>query len=625
MHIIIKNLLGEEFIFEVEPTDTVEEVKNQILKETTIPPDVQRLFFKGIELEDSKQLSFYNIEDKCLIYLILRLRGGGGIDKIKKEIQKFLIEKEDETKSSNQSKKEKDIIPSNNIILNEEEENNIESSNIINQSNINHINISTSNISITKKDELNEIKDEIDEKKELDNETLFSTKYLKRNELNVNLIHFDLNMTNYENYIYYNDFCVDVVGGFHAIDDLSILQNYLDKIKDKEIPFIVISSGTSGKEVIKICLKYQFIKEVIIFCKHYNYNEHYITEYPGYVKKVFTKRKDVYEYIKTFGEDRYKNGIKKYLDENKYIFSLEEINMDRQIQQCPLITSYQYDRCYFLIHKVYSDFFGDINFRYEKSMFEKKNLCKVVEYLSHLNFENENEKNNMINKFNNLANLDRNDQFIEKSIREYTSESNFCYLFNRVMRNFEKGLISFAYYMGPFLYGLNKYVNEHPEFAMSKKMKLYRIIKCSKLDFYQYKLNLGHIICFTSLTSTSSTPIKFKPSKLSQKTNENADEMMVIKMIFTYYHQKGNKSPGIIIEDKKLKDGSYLSCHPNEKEVLLFPFTFAKINKIKSTTENKAKIYIVELEIINRKSYIEYALKNDFENRILFYKLEQKK
>ena len=113
--------------------------------------------------------------------------------------------------------------------------------------------------------------------------------------------------------------------------------------------------------------------------------------------------------------------------------------------------------------------------------------------------------------------------------------------------------------------------------------------------------------------------------KLSQKTNENADEMMVIKMIFTYYHQKGNKSPGIIIEDKKLKDGSYLSCHPNEKEVLLFPFTFAKINKIKSTTENKAKIYIVELEIINRKSYIEYALKNDFENRILFYKLEQKK
>ena len=37
------------------------------------------------------------------------------------------------------------------------------------------------------------------------------------------------------------------------------------------------------------------------------------------------------------------------------------------------------------------------------------------------------------------------------------------------MRNFEKGLISFAYYMGPLLYGLNKYVKENPNFAISKK------------------------------------------------------------------------------------------------------------------------------------------------------------
>ena len=79
-------------------------------------------------------------------------------------------------------------------------------------------------------------------------------------------------MTNKENYKYFNHLKVDVVGGFHSTDDLNILKNYLDKIKDKNIPFIVISSGTSGKDVIKICLKYQFVKEVIIFCRHYNYN-----------------------------------------------------------------------------------------------------------------------------------------------------------------------------------------------------------------------------------------------------------------------------------------------------------------------------------------------------------------
>jgi len=257
-------------------------------------------------------------------------------------------------------------------------------------------------------------------------------------------------------------------------------------------------------------------------------------------------------------------------------------------------------------------------------LFKNKNLNKIIEYLNQIKFEDEKDRSILINKFNNLVNLETNNIFIEKSIREYTSESIFCYLLNRVMRNFEKGLISFAYFMGPFLYGLNKYIKDNPTFAISKTMKLYRVIKCSKLDFYQYKLNYGHIICLTSLTSTSSAKIKFKPSQLSQKTNKNLDDMIGIKMIFNYIHKKGNISPGIIIENKKLKNGTYLSCHPEEKEVILFPFTFAKITDIKSETEKGFKIYKIKLDIINRQSYIEYTLKNDFENRILFSKLEGK-
>ena len=41
-----------------------------------------------------------------------------------------------------------------------------------------------------------------------------------------------------------------------------------------------------------------------------------------------------------------------------------------------------------------------------------------------------------------------------------------------MMRNFEAGLISLSYFMGPFLYGLNKYVKENTEFAMSHDMTL---------------------------------------------------------------------------------------------------------------------------------------------------------
>jgi len=75
---------------------------------------------------------------------------------------------------------------------------------------------------------------------------------------------------------------------------------------------------------------------------------------------------------------------------------------------------------------------------------------------------------------------------------------------------------------------------------------------------------------------------------------------------------------------KFLEDGTYLSSNPKEKEVILFPFTFAKITNIKAGTENGFLLYTIKLDIINRKSYIEYTLKNDFEKRMLFSELEEK-
>ena len=182
-----------------------------------------------------------------------------------------------------------------------------------------------------------------------------------------------------------------------------------------------------------------------------------------------------------------------------------------------------------------------------------------------------------------------------------------------------------AYFMGPFLFGLNKYVKDNPSFAFSKNMTLYRNIKCKKIDFYLYKLNLNHIICFPSITSTSSKPLDFEPSDLANNINNiNQDniEIMKIKMIFNYKYNNENKSPGIIIENKKGHDGQYISKYSDENEVILFPFTFAKIVKIDSGIENGNEIQIIYLDIINRKTYIEYALRDNVKERFLFNKLE---
>ena len=187
-------------------------------------------------------------------------------------------------------------------------------------------------------------------------------------------------MTNPENYRYYNNFKVDVVGGFLAMDNLDIFKKYLEVIKNKNIPFIVISSGSSGKDVIPICKQFSFVKEVIIFCGNYKYNEHYLKEYPNYVKKVFTSIQDVYNYIKLFGKEKYKQGIQNFIELDKFIFSPEDIKMNKQLEQCPVISAYEYDKCYFLIHRAYAHFFEDINDKSKNVTFTetKFNIITII-------------------------------------------------------------------------------------------------------------------------------------------------------------------------------------------------------------------------------------------------------
>ena len=451
----------------------------------------------------------------------------------------------------------------------------------------------------------------------------FDLSLLNREPLYVNLIHFDTNMTNKENYKYYTKFKADVVGGFFAMDNIEIFKKYLEAINKKNIPFIIISSGTSGKDIIPICKKYSFIKEVIIFCKETKNHEHLLKEFPNYVKKIFTKISQVYEYIKSFGQkgNIYQQGINDFKKSNTFIFSLEDIKMNKQLQQCPVISAYEYDSCYFLVHRTYAHFFGEIDKDKNNVKFTSQYFDIIKAYINKLDIIDNKEKQNLIAKFESLINKEN---FVELSIYKYTEESSFCYLFNRAMRNFESGLISLAYYMGPFLYGLNKYVKENPKnFSFNQTMDLYRVIQCSIFDFYLYKLNLNHIICFPSITSTSSVKSQFTPTSQSKNLNNNginSNDMLNVRMIFHYKHEAGNISPGIIVKDNKTKDGKQMSRFPTENEVILFPFTFARITKIKEISNNKE--FEIYFDIINRKKYIEITLKNDVKNRIKFCELD---
>ena len=116
MKIFVQIIKGKNITLEVEPSDSILNIKEKIQDKEGIPTSEQKLFFNGILLEDQKALSYYYIKKESTLHLITLSIDFSNIIFVKKvdgSAFTLMVELSDTIKSIKEKIEEKEGIPQN--------------------------------------------------------------------------------------------------------------------------------------------------------------------------------------------------------------------------------------------------------------------------------------------------------------------------------------------------------------------------------------------------------------------------------------------------------------------------------------------------------------------------------
>ena len=408
-------------------------------------------------------------------------------------------------------------------------------------------------------------------------------KEIEVKKLKINLIFYYKNDSNNkeskENTDIYNRLKLEVLGGFFGVQNRDILEKLFQKLKKEKISFILISTGSSFEDIKDLCEKNDFIEKIFIYCMDVKkYNKKY-----GSMEKVLIKNNI--------------NEINQYLEKKSESNPQYDQNIKNLMPFHPLISYYEYEHYYYIFHKILSFFFKEdntfLNFR--------EDYMKILLEFVEENVDcSDDEKNNLKEIIRDLHNKSNN--FLKNSLKFYTDESQYVYIFNKIMRNIESGIARLSFLMGPMYYSMLRFLKNdtNKNYCLKKNETLYRFISINQYDLNIYQMAVKDIICFSSFTSTSLGEGNFEPTPNAKNVNNiSEEEEITLEIIMHYTHKNDNSPIGMILKG--------FAEYQNEREVLLFPFTFFKVNKLIKVDN---KFYKLDCSIINKSCDLEIGLKN---------------